>query len=317
MSHPLSPSASTHLGVSRVLKRPRAARACDRCRLKKYRCDELSPCSQCRKGPFDCIYVGGYRPRDGNRGGFPTTSATPMSTETCYQTSEPSLNQPLSGTLPRESVANDKIVALDLGGGQLAATVDDTSSVDFVEEGISEVNQHTNSIEYHGNTSSAAFLGRLQSRQRSGHSIDAPGSPKSSLISTLHNPAFSLHATPTPSALKDRNFYLDYAHTFIQGYFDNLHYIHPMVDKSEFMARAHLLWFSKSPQPGPSFVALYLSLLSLGALIRTWDEGRLGGLSRFEWSRRLYGEAQAYLNRLQFSNDLDTVQALFMMVRTV
>lgn len=29
-------------------KRPRAARACEFCRAKKYRCDELYPCGQCR-----------------------------------------------------------------------------------------------------------------------------------------------------------------------------------------------------------------------------------------------------------------------------
>ena len=31
-------------------KRPRAAQACDRCRLKKYKCDEQYPCLHCKSG---------------------------------------------------------------------------------------------------------------------------------------------------------------------------------------------------------------------------------------------------------------------------
>lgn len=29
-------------------KRPRAAQACDRCRTKKYKCDEQYPCAHCK-----------------------------------------------------------------------------------------------------------------------------------------------------------------------------------------------------------------------------------------------------------------------------
>lgn len=32
----------------RKLKRPRAAQACERCRLKKYKCDESIPCFHCK-----------------------------------------------------------------------------------------------------------------------------------------------------------------------------------------------------------------------------------------------------------------------------
>lgn len=39
-------------------KRPRAAQACDRCRAKKYKCDESFPCFYCRKHGYDCIYQG-------------------------------------------------------------------------------------------------------------------------------------------------------------------------------------------------------------------------------------------------------------------
>lgn len=43
-------STSSNLDEStpKRAKRPRAAQACDRCRLKKYKCDEQYPCSHCK-----------------------------------------------------------------------------------------------------------------------------------------------------------------------------------------------------------------------------------------------------------------------------
>ncbi|OKL58938.1 hypothetical protein UA08_05641 [Talaromyces atroroseus] len=78
-----------------------------------------------------------------------------------------------------------------------------TPSDAFEEEEISEVNRHTNAIEFHGNTSSAAALGHLQRAceplqniaKETYTSFDqhaANPKPQDSLISTLHNPNFSL-----------------------------------------------------------------------------------------------------------------------------
>jgi hypothetical protein len=136
-----------------------------------------------------------------------------------------------------------------------------------------------------------------------------------SLISTLHNPSFSPSCSIGPTAaIEQQNYYFDQAHVFMNGYFENIHFIHPFIDKEDFLIRANDLWFNRAHTPEPSFVALYLSVLSFGALVRVWDEDKLAGLGRFEWSRKLFGEAQAYLNYLRFSNDLETVQCLYMMV---
>lgn len=226
----------------------------------------------------------------------------------------------------------------------------ETPSSDALEEEIREVNRHTNAIEFHGNTSSAAALGHLQ-RAREPTQHTAPrdryrqhafsdqhpanitgyavnGKPKSSLISTLHNPNFYTSQLQTPlhdsdkyltdynqgGNTSDNRFYFEYAHVFMEGYFENLHFIHPLIDKENFVLRAHNLWFGKNPQADSSFIALYLSLLSLGALIRAWDQPRLGGLTRFEWSRKLFAEAQGHLNTWCFTNDLEIVQALYLMV---
>jgi hypothetical protein len=100
----------------------------------------------------------------------------------------------------------------------------------------------------------------------------------------------------------------------MEGYFENLNLLHPLIDKEDFLSRVHDLWFGRDPTPEPSFLALYLSLLSLGAAMRVWDESQLAGRTRFEWSRKLFSEAQTYLNGLCFSNDLETVQCLYLMV---
>lgn len=189
------------------------------------------------------------------------------------------------------------------------------------DDEIREVNQHTNAVEFHGSTSSAAFIGHLQraSEPRRPEGLFNPrlNHTSHSLVSTLHNPSFSPSYTAVPGdsgLLRDQNYYVEHAHTFINGYFENIHFVHPFIDKADFMSRSRDLWLNRGPQPELTFVALYLSVLSFGALVRVWDEGRLDGLTRFEWSRKLFGEAQRYLNHLQFSNDLETVQCLYLMV---
>ncbi|KAF7588352.1 hypothetical protein BBP40_005781 [Aspergillus hancockii] len=190
-----------------------------------------------------------------------------------------------------------------------------------VEDEISELNHHTNGIEFHGSTSSAALIGHLRKRhepRRTQERYSLANPPEYSIVSTLHNSSFSPSCTAGPAqpvALREHNYHFEQAHAFMNGYFENIHFIHPLIDKEDFSLRAHDLWFNRDKEPEPSFVALYLSVLSFGALVRVWDEERLGGLTRFEWSRKLFGEAQVYLNYLQFSNNLDTVQCLYLMAK--
>lgn len=189
-------------------------------------------------------------------------------------------------------------------------------SAESADDEINELNHHTNGIEFHGSTSSAAAIGHLQkTRDPKVHEERYPR-PDFSLISTLHNPSFSPSTTGPGhlTAIEHHNYYFDQAHVFMNGYFENIHFIHPFIDKDDFLLRANDLWFNRANTPDPSFVALYLSVLSFGSLVRVWDEDTLAGLGRFEWSRKLFGEAQAYLNHLRFSNDLETVQCLYLMV---
>lgn len=216
---------------------------------------------------------------------------------------------PQAGSTPQE--------ALKLSGGPNDAREDSAESAD---DEINEYNHHTNGIEFHGSTSSAAIIGHLQkAREPKKLEEQRPGPANVSLISALHNPSFS-PSTSGPGQLlsiQEHNYYFDQAHVFMNGYFENIHFIHPFIDKEDFLLRANDLWFNQAKTPEPSFVALYLSVLSFGSLVRVWDEDKLAGLGRFEWSRKLFSEAQAYLNHLRFSNDLETVQCLYFMVSGV
>lgn len=192
-------------------------------------------------------------------------------------------------------------------------------SAESADDEINELNHHTNGIEFHGSTSSAAIIGHLSKAREpkpfEERYLGRPPAADFSLISTLHNPSFSPSTGPgQPTSLENQNYYFDQAHVFMNGYFENIHFIHPFIDKEEFLLRANDLWFNRAQTPEPSFIALYLSILSFGSLVRVWDEDKLASMGRFEWSRKLFGEAQAYLNYLRFSNDLETVQCLYLMV---
>ncbi|KAB8255400.1 RmlC-like cupin [Aspergillus pseudonomiae] len=300
-------------------KRPRAAQACDRCRTKKYKCDESYPCSHCKSN-----YVSDLEKKVDELSAklrvAESEIASQRSPQSQREATAPETRQvphaiidatpcsmPRHGSTPREEIS-------------LSYDNHDEAG-DSVEDEISELNHHTNGIEFHGSTSSTALIGHLQKRHEPGrtqeqHNLN--GVPEYSIVSTLHNSSFSPSYTAGPAqpgALHEHNYYFEQAHAFMNGYFENIHFIHPLIDKEDFCLRAHDLWFNRKKQPEPSFVALYLSILSFGALVRVWDEERLGGLTRFEWSRKLFGEAQVYLNYLQFSNNLDTVQCLYLMAK--
>ncbi|PYH95317.1 RmlC-like cupin [Aspergillus ellipticus CBS 707.79] len=325
----LRPSPPIHSGGDDSLpppraKRPRAAQACDRCRNKKYKCDEQYPCSHCKSQ-----YVADLERKVDEL----TAKLRVAESDIASQQSPPpqkvqtSSEPPTKPVLPAAGVDATPLSMPWTGSTprEEAPSIYDNNHAEAgesVEDEISELNHHTNNIEFHGSTSSAAFIGHLQKTREPQRPLERRD-PRAedlgySIVSTLHNSSFSPAGTAGPAypmTLREQNYYFEQAHAFINGYFENIHFIHPLIDKEDFLFRSHNLWFNRSLQPEPSFVALYLSILSFGALVRVWDEERLGGLTRFEWSRKLFGEAQLYLNYLQFSNTLDTVQCLYLMAK--
>ncbi|KAJ5539666.1 hypothetical protein N7513_007998 [Penicillium frequentans] len=312
-------------------KRPRAAQACDRCRTKKYKCDEQYPCSHCRKSHLDCVYQGNYRERESNRSASYVTDLEKKVEELAskLRAAEAQITtSPLPSNGPiAHSVVPVALDATPCSMPRTGSTPRETTklptdrpeeSAESADDEINELNHHTNAIEFHGSTSSAAAIGHLKkAREPKTHEESYPRPADFSLISTLHNPSFSPSTTSLSqlTSIEQQNYYFDQAHIFMNGYFENIHFIHPFIDKEDFQARASDLWLNRSRTPEPSFVALYLSILSFGSLVRVWDEDTLAGLGRFEWSRKLFGEAQAYLNHLRFSNDLETVQCLYLMAK--
>ncbi|KAL2811459.1 fungal-specific transcription factor domain-containing protein [Aspergillus cavernicola] len=317
-------------------KRPRAAQACDRCRSKKYKCDERYPCSHCKKSRLDCVYQRNYRQLENDRSvsyvldlekKVEELSSKLLQAELKLSPSHCELNQahPSLNATPCSMPAADRPTSTpkqDLEELSYDAPVDEPDEAGDSGEGeITELNHHTNGIEFHGSTSSVAFLGHLQKArdpQRTEEQWPSrPLAPEYSIVSTLHNAGFSPNTSAAQSlaAVYEQNYYFEHAHVFMSGYFQNIHFIHPLIDKEDFYLRAQDLWLRRTPTPDPSFVALYLSVLSFGALLRVWDEVQLGGLTRFEWSRKLFGEAQLYLNHLHFPNNLDAVQCLYLMAK--
>ncbi|KAH6701308.1 C6 transcription factor [Cadophora sp. MPI-SDFR-AT-0126] len=318
-------------------KRLRAARACDRCRAKKYRCDECTPCYHCRKHALDCTYSGGQIVRiDGQPGdanylrslqrlvGQLNSRIHPSSSDVAtimVSNGHVGLDNPTPATSP-EMVHRSRSPSAHPEAPSIPPSA--TSGPDVTLEGEgSEINNYTKGIEFHGSTSSMACLRCLHKhsqRQPLGPLQGTTASdPKggASFISALHNPDFTSQGpvTPEDSAPRDKRVLSSQAHIFIQGYFDSLHVITPVIDKEEFYTRAQSLWRNNSLDADSSFMALYFSVQSLGALVRVWDEDLLDGMGRFEWSRKLFGEAQQYLNMHPFSNDLDTVRCLLLMAK--
>lgn len=189
---------------------------------------------------------------------------------------------------------------------------------------VTDLNPHTQSVEFHGKTSSIAFLAALnpsvqpEGEQQSNNR--ETGTQQTSLVSTFHNNAFSpdsLHPDGLYHGVLDaEKYYFRQSRLFLEGHFQNIHFIHPILDKAEFMHRCEDLWFGQATHQTKSFVALYYSVMSLGALVRTWDEDeKIDGLGRLEWSRKLFGMANLALRNIGMCTDIEMVQAQFFMAK--
>lgn len=328
-------------------RRPRAIQACNFCRSKKYKCDGNLPCIHCHKHGLDCV----FRKPEGHD---PEASAYSISyvkrLERRLELAEARLKQEQneatdSRSLPQGSGIRGAQCKSDghvevTQTGVFASPLSDIGNVqqrqlpqqesqagEDSDENTTEmvdINSDTNAIEFHGNTSSLAFLGLVCEEYGS-----SPGSARNaherresltnspSLVMTFHNSAFRKEQSqlaPTPGDNVDE-FYPRQAHMFLDTYFQNLHYIHPIIDHADFLRRCEDMWNGHANRQPRSFIALYYSTLSLGALIRTWTEKQINGMGRFEWSRKLYQKAEDALIRPGAFNDIHAVQALFILAK--
>lgn len=219
------------------------------------------------------------------------------------------LSPSLSGPLPKPGQTNAQPQQAD-------------AEEDWTDEGQAEVvdvNPLTKTFEFHGNTSSVAFLGRLH-KECTADDGSGPHEPSPnehlSLVGAFHNADFSpLDSTGISNAVLENQFFCPQAYVFLDSYFTNLHHIYPLIEREPFMRRCEDLWQGYHERQSSCFIALYYSVMSLGALVRNWNGERLNGMSRFGWSRMLFERAQAHLGRPAFANDIEAIQCLFMMAK--
>lgn len=151
------------------------------------------------------------------------------------------------------------------------------------------------------------------------------------LLSNLHNPAFSPPEVQTggkpisPQAgLEKHASVVELTHyrqcsVFLHNFFSTIHYVHPILDKTSFLERCEILWSGdeNAISQVASFVPLYYSVLSLGALVGYRDAEPVGGVSNQEWSRKFFNEARSRFTSLEIVTDLEMVQCYFFLVSEV
>lgn len=180
------------------------------------------------------------------------------------------------------------------------------------------MNTHTRDVEFYGSSSSVALLSHVRRTGEEDNDDDDAGA----LLSSLHNPHFD------PSGSQDTQrgrksteesdhspWYLQ-CRNFIDGFFSAIHYIHPILDKTSFVQRCESLWAGEGPENKriTSFVALYYSILSIGALVGTREDELVDGMTNLAWSRKFFDRAKDCCNRLGMVTDLDMVQCYFILV---
>lgn len=100
----------------------------------------------------------------------------------------------------------------------------------------------------------------------------------------------------------------------MNNFFTSVHHIYPILDgKQEFLKRCEALWGSKRFPGKLSFVALYYSVVSLGALIGQRDEELIDGKSNLTWLTHLFTIARTQCRDVELVVDLDLVQCYFFM----
>ncbi|KIX05122.1 uncharacterized protein Z518_05994 [Rhinocladiella mackenziei CBS 650.93] len=184
-----------------------------------------------------------------------------------------------------------------------------------------DLNVHTQGWEYYGPSSPIAFLRRIPNLSGERGDYYSEQTTRTSFASFLHNTSFppdsptNSAAHPSGRSVGRERLYFRVSRRFIDAYFDNLHHIQPVLDQDDFMARCEDIWFSdKVTFPCP-FLALYYSVLSLGAVLAHPKTGKFGGLENLEWSRKLFKEACEVLSGLGNHTNLDMVQCYYMMAK--
>ena len=193
----------------------------------------------------------------------------------------------------------------------------ETSERSAVADEIAGVNHHTQNQEFYGSSSSVALLARVgRSPPRLGDNATASRDEQpDAFLSSLHNPVYSQQRADGIDVGRSSVSSFPRCRVFIDGFFSTLHYIFPILDKALFMRRCENLWASEGSTEKSSFVALYFSVLSLGALVGPRSEDLIDGQDNLAWSRKFFEESRSLCSALGMVTDLEMVQCYFFLVR--
>lgn len=227
------------------------------------------------------------------------------------------LGSPLVATSPADMLMAPQGIDQNTQVGDTATSPSQDTAHTSTE--VTGVNRHTKNVEFYGSSSSMALLCRIQMNDHCAVSKEEIIDDEGSLVSQLHNPAF--FPSPSEQATLSEIFptnsvsYIHQCRTFLDGFFGSIHYIHPILDKAHFLRGCEDLWSGEPGSVSRSFMALYYSILSLGALVGLRDEEPIDGTRNLDWSRKFFNEARALCGELSMTTDLEMVQCLFFMVR--
>jgi hypothetical protein len=187
---------------------------------------------------------------------------------------------------------------------------------------ITYLHRATLTFEFHGQTSSLAFLDRLMKikESNSDNGLGLHADPTGPIIHAFQNDALRMQRE-APLATDDgvEQYYPHHAILFIDSYFKGLHYIYPIIDQAVFMERSYSLWAAPSKNHKrpihQGFKQLYFAVLSLGALTRSWTEGSINGMDKHAWSSMLFEKAEAVIGRPGSMFNLEAVQTLIILAQ--
>ncbi|KAJ0158626.1 Uncharacterized protein CTA2_11183, partial [Colletotrichum tanaceti] len=285
-----TPRTTQNSGIK--ARRPRAARACDLCRAKKIKCDELYPCTYCKNRNAACVYKG----QEMSRRLFTPEYAIPGQCNPDLDSEAQSSSH--TTTTPsryvrqlEEQVKNLSAIA---EAAKAPSTDDNTAAPEFPDG--SSPDDHS-----------------LQRRRPSSRSTAAGESPSNAGRSRNAAAVTAVTAVTAEarSSTRPATHYPQCRH-FLQSFFSGIHYVHPILDRKPFLDRCEELWARPGDAREPSsFVALYYSILSLGALVGVREGEPVDGVGNLQWSRRFFDEAKRRCDQLGMAADLEMVQCYF------
>lgn len=211
---------------------------------------------------------------------------------------------------------------------------------------VTAINKHTRNVEFYGSSSSIALLSHAQRSGGADHHQPSYDNEEGSddhsesdaaaavLLSSLHNPDFSpaqgrantasasVQAISPQATLEKQVSAAESTHyrqcsVFLHNFFSTIHYVHPILDKASFLERCEILWSGDEAaiQQHSSFVPLYYSVLSLGALVGYRDPELIGGITNQKWSRKFFYEARLRFSSLEIVTDVEMVQSHFFLAK--